>query len=334
MWEEVPAGQSANLVWKKSDRDRDRVVCRGEMLQKSVTRTIFVLVNWSISLAPGCHWGTFSYMSDACKPYDSRWIVSSYQMWYQEQKRKTSKQEQRRKYYCSPTSSSFPSNKSSPYPTLPPVNIRAIPRRAYVPHLGAQRLLLSPRSQRGQLKVSVVRLNIVNLVFNLGSFQEFRTDLVEVSLAGIRFLWNQSVFLWCGGFWGFFPLGLIIHFPWGWPYRLPTELVCKLGNPAVFLFNIQYCPSWETESTELVKLIPWRHFYRRARFISCVEEAQACMYVLAQAFSLSRALRFLSTLLMFPMHVFALSLRQSVMNFVNSTSSAPAALNNFFCLFV
>lgn len=60
---------------------------------------------------------------------------------------------------------------------------------------------------------------------------------------------------------------------------------------------------------ELVKLIPWRLFYRRAlQELFYLEEAHACMYMPAQAFSLSHALKLLSTLLMFPMHVFALSL--------------------------
>jgi len=55
-----------------------------------------------------------------------------------------------------------------------------------------------------------------------------------------------------------------------------------------------------------LKLIPWKHFYRRASFISYLDKAHACVYRLAQAFSLSHAFK-LSTLLMFPMHVFALS---------------------------
>lgn len=56
---------------------------------------------------------------------------------------------------------------------------------------------------------------------------------------------------------------------------------------------------------ELVKLFPWRLFYRRARFISHLEEAHACMYMLAPAFSVSCSE--VVKLLMFPMHVFALS---------------------------
>lgn len=73
------------------------------------------------------------------------------------------------------------------------------------------------------------------------------------------------------------------------------------------VFNIRYCTSWEIESLGLVKLIPWRLFYRRARFISYLEEAHACMYMLKLSL-LSHALKLLSSLLMFPMHVFALSL--------------------------
>lgn len=160
-------------------------------------------------------------------------------------------------------------------------------------------------------------------------------DLVEVSLAGIRLLSDQRVFLW----WAF--SFLVFFFPES-DYSLPLRLALQAANRA----SVQaWKPSCLFIQHTILHILGNRIY--RANKVNSTEAflQESKIYFLrgrgtrmhvcaSQAFALSRALRFLSTLLMFPMHVFALFLRQPVINFVNSTSSAPAALNNFFCLFV